>query len=102
MICSSYVTTRSPSFVPGSRRGILLNEERCRRVTAKQGQKAVSDAAFTHEFAHGIGKFVQSAALSANRENRTGLAKHAMRLACAEASFQLPQKQSAREDAGAS
>jgi hypothetical protein len=66
-------------------------------VTAKQRQNTLSNAGFTYEFHDRIGKFVQSAAVRANRENRTGLAKHAMRVACAEASFHLPQKQSARE-----
>src|SRR4051812_35891850 len=65
---------------PRGWRGVLLDEERCRGVTAKQRQQAFADAAFGNEFTRCIGKFSQARRVDAQPDCRARLAKHRRRL----------------------
>jgi hypothetical protein len=61
-------------------------------VAAKNRQQTFADSALGDEILHGIGKFVQSGTVRANRQDRARLAKHEGRLARLEDAFQPPKQ----------
>src|SRR5690348_8228462 len=84
-------------IAPRRRSGILLDQQRGGRVAAKKRQQAFADAALAHKIADRIGKFMQAALGSANRQNRARLANHGASLARSTGAFQRSQNKSARE-----